>query len=144
MLFRSDAQRETTGADVAINNNVRGGLRADLPAGPLTFGSLYDVFPFDNRVLTVTVTGGVLARALLAEVRTNRRGALGLSGVRVQVRCENRELRADLTRPTGEPIRADEALRVTTMESLVQRGLFAPAIGRGIDVPADEIGRAHV
>jgi len=116
---------------------VRGGLRADLPAGPLKFGSLYDVFPFDNRVLTVTVTGAVLKQALIAEVRSNRRGALGLSGVRVQVRCANGELAADLARPGGEPIRADEELRVTTMESLVQRGLFAPSIRGPVEVPAD-------
>ena len=57
----ADALREQTGADVAINNNVRGGLRTDLPEGALTFGRLYDVFPFDNRLLTVTLSGADLA-----------------------------------------------------------------------------------
>ena len=51
----ADAQRERTGADVAISNNLRGGLRADLPSGQLTFGRLYDVFPFDNRVARVAL-----------------------------------------------------------------------------------------
>ncbi len=83
----ADAQRERTGADVAINNNVRGGLRADLPAGPLTFGRLYDVFPFDNRLLTLTITGAELRAVLADEVRRNRRGALALSGVEARVAC---------------------------------------------------------
>ena len=46
------------GADVAIGLGARrGGLRADLPAGALTRGPLYDVFPFDNRVVTLPLTG---------------------------------------------------------------------------------------
>ena len=89
----ADALREETGADIAFNNNLRGGLRADLPAGPLTFGSFYDVFPFDNRLLTVRVTGAALAQSLIDEVRRGRRGALGLSGVHARVNCQGRQAR---------------------------------------------------
>jgi 5'-nucleotidase len=54
----AEAMRESTpGADLAVNNNGIGGLRADLPRGVLTFGRLYDVFPFDNRVVRLTLTG---------------------------------------------------------------------------------------
>src|SRR5437867_40536 len=44
-LFADALLAGVPGAEVAINNNSRGGLRTDLPAGALTFGSLYDVFP---------------------------------------------------------------------------------------------------
>ncbi|HVY63312.1 MAG TPA: 5'-nucleotidase C-terminal domain-containing protein [Gammaproteobacteria bacterium] len=134
----ADALREESGADVAINNNLRGGLRADLPAGPLTFGSLYDVFPFDNRLLTVSVSGAQLKLALANEVRRNRRGALGISGVHVLVRCTERGLDVELRRPSGRLVGADERLSVAVLESLVQRGTFAPAIdGANVDVPQD-------
>ena len=69
----ADAQRERTGADVAINNNVRGGLRADLPQGPLTLGRLYDAFPFDNRLVTVTLTGAELGRSSPAKCAATAR-----------------------------------------------------------------------
>jgi 2',3'-cyclic-nucleotide 2'-phosphodiesterase (5'-nucleotidase family) len=47
---------------VAIMNN--GGIRADLPAGNVTWGNLYEVQPFQNRLLKLTVTGAVLQDAL--------------------------------------------------------------------------------
>jgi 5'-nucleotidase len=66
--FMADQLRAATGANVAMINN--GGLRANLPTGPLTYGRVYDVVPFDNRIATVTVTGKQLADAV----------ALGVSG----------------------------------------------------------------
>jgi 2',3'-cyclic-nucleotide 2'-phosphodiesterase (5'-nucleotidase family) len=134
----ADAQRERTGADVAINNNVRGGLRADLPAGPLALGPLYDVFPFDNRLLTVTLTGAELRALLADEVRRNRRGALGLSGVEVRVACSAAgELDLAVARSNGAAIGADERLAVTAMDSLVLGPVFAAAPTAGArSVPA--------
>ena len=120
----ADAQRERAGADVAINNNVRGGLRADLPAGPLTFGHLYDVFPFDNRLLELAMTGAELRAVLADEVRRNRRGALALSGVEARVTCSaGGELHIDLVRTNGEPVATDE--RVQSV--LDARGVFVRA-----------------
>ena len=134
----ADALREQTGADIAFNNNLRGGLRADFPAGPLTFGSLYDAFPFDNRLLIVTVTGAALKQALVEEVRRGRRGALGLSGIHARVSCDNGGIEVELRRASGQLIRDDEALTVAALDTLVQRGVLAPAVnGAAIDVPAD-------
>jgi 5'-nucleotidase len=135
----ADAERERMGADVAINNNVRGGLRADLPAGALTLGQLYDVFPFDNRLLTITVTGAELRDVLADEVRRNRRGALGVSGVEVRVACSAAgELEVAVARANGAPVGADERLTVAAMDSLVLGPVFA-AVPRaaGHSVPAD-------
>jgi 5'-nucleotidase len=58
----ADALREAAHADVALMNP--GGLRADLPAGPLTYGALYEVLPFDNTVSTLRVTGAQLQQLL--------------------------------------------------------------------------------
>ena len=134
----ADALRAETGADIAFNNNLRGGLRADLPAGPLTFGRFYDTFPFDNRLLVVRVTGAALAQSLADEVRRGRRGTLALSGVHARVSCDDGRLDVELRRTNGQPIRADEELSVAALDTLVQRGILAPAIdGARIDVPAD-------
>ena len=54
----SDAFRVMTGADVAFVNG--GGLRAPLEAGEVTFNDIYSVFPFNNQVVTVEVTGQIL------------------------------------------------------------------------------------
>jgi 2',3'-cyclic-nucleotide 2'-phosphodiesterase/3'-nucleotidase/5'-nucleotidase len=58
----ADAQRSAGRADAAIMNN--GGIRADLPAGPITWGNVYQVQPFQNRLQRLTVKGSVLQEAL--------------------------------------------------------------------------------
>jgi len=58
----ADAQRSAGRADAAIMNN--GGIRADLPAGPVTWGQVYQVQPFQNRLLRLTVKGSLLQEAL--------------------------------------------------------------------------------
>ncbi len=58
----ADAQRAAGRADVAIMNN--GGIRADLPEGTVTWGQIYQVQPFQNRLLRLTVKGSVLQDAL--------------------------------------------------------------------------------
>src|SRR3989441_556060 len=58
----ADAMRNVAKAEVAIVNN--GGIRADLAAGTATYGDLYQVMPFQNRLLRLTVKGDVLRRAL--------------------------------------------------------------------------------
>ena len=58
----ADAQRAAGRADVAIMNN--GGIRADLPEGTITWGQVYQVQPFQNRLMRLTVKGSVLQQAL--------------------------------------------------------------------------------
>ena len=58
----ADAQRSAGRADAAIMNN--GGIRADLPAGPITWGMVYQVQPFQNRLQRLTVKGSALQEAL--------------------------------------------------------------------------------
>lgn len=58
--WAGDLLRTATGADIGIYN--RGGLRADLPAGPLTVGDLYEVFPFRNEVVVFEASGEDLIR----------------------------------------------------------------------------------
>jgi 5'-nucleotidase len=50
-------------ADVALYNG--GGLRADLPAGPLVYGAFYEALPFDNRFALVRMEARDLAQMLV-------------------------------------------------------------------------------
>ena len=55
-------------ADIAIQNS--GGIRHDILAGAFTYGDLYEVLPFENVLVTVSLTGAQIRRifelALLA------------------------------------------------------------------------------
>jgi 5'-nucleotidase len=58
----AEAHLAAARADVAIMNN--GGIRADLPGGDVTYGHAYNVLPFGNRLLRLTVKGSDLLDAL--------------------------------------------------------------------------------
>jgi 5'-nucleotidase len=51
----ADAQRAAMGTDFAFMNP--GGIRADLLAGPVTWGELFTVQPFGNSLVRMTLTG---------------------------------------------------------------------------------------
>jgi 2',3'-cyclic-nucleotide 2'-phosphodiesterase (5'-nucleotidase family) len=112
-LFADALRDAVPGADVAVLNNAARGLWADIPAGPMTFGRLYDVFPFDNRVQRVTVSGAELAGWLAGEIREGRRGWLGISGLDARTSCHADGLHVDLFGPAGQVRDADRLLAVT-------------------------------
>jgi hypothetical protein len=136
----ADALRDTVrGADAAVINNATRGLWADLPEGPTTFGRLYDVFPFDNRVVRIILSGGDLRQWLTDEIRQGRRGALGISGLGVQVSCLPDGVHVDLLRQAGRPVLDQDRLLVATIGSPTLSGsvaLAAPAGGVGQTVGA--------
>ena len=120
-------------ADLAIGMGARrGGLRRDLTAGALTRGLLYDVFPFDNRIATLTMTGAQLQQALAGELARerarNRRGIPSVSGVRVRVACSGVGRRIEIIRPSGAPITQDETVVVAATD------FFAARAARNVDV----------
>lgn len=105
--------------DVAIYNT--GGLRADIPAGPLTYGRLYEVFPFDNRVARLTMSGDELRRVV--ENNLSTRGSLLLmGGARAVADCAGSTLRVRLQRENGAAIKPTDQLRVVTVDFLATGG----------------------
>jgi 2',3'-cyclic-nucleotide 2'-phosphodiesterase (5'-nucleotidase family) len=104
----ADLIREVAGAQAAFING--GSLRADLPAGPLRYGGLYEAFPFDDGLATMALTGAQLGR-LVARNLGREAGFLSLSGVRAVARCQGAELQVSLTDDRGRPI--DPAARLT-------------------------------
>lgn len=58
----ADAMRDESGADIAIMN--AGGIRAGLPVGEVTYGTLLSILPFDNLIYTINVSGSQLKEAL--------------------------------------------------------------------------------
>jgi 2',3'-cyclic-nucleotide 2'-phosphodiesterase (5'-nucleotidase family) len=54
--------REKTGKtiDVAVTNN--GGIRAELPQGGITIGNVYEIMPFDNELVILTLSGATMQK----------------------------------------------------------------------------------
>ncbi|MEO6463280.1 MAG: 5'-nucleotidase C-terminal domain-containing protein, partial [Candidatus Eisenbacteria bacterium] len=87
----TDAMRTAVGTDLAFQNP--GGLRAELDAGPVTRGDVYEIMPFDNRVATVTLTGAQVLKVLEAGVSPTT--CIQVSGL---------TLSFDPARPRGERV----------------------------------------
>lgn len=73
----TDAMRAYTGADIGIQNN--GGIRKDLPAGPIRVRDIWEISPFSNKIITFTVTGKEVQKMLDFQVK--RGISLQFSGV---------------------------------------------------------------
>jgi 5'-nucleotidase len=58
----ADAHRVQTGADASLVNN--GSIRRDLPAGPVSWGTLFELQPFQNALVTLRLSGAQLKAAL--------------------------------------------------------------------------------
>lgn len=98
----TDAMRARTGADVALQN--RGGLRTNVPAGEVTYRDLFQLLPFDNSLVTLTLTGAELTDLMRQSVEGRGGRGLEFSGMLI-------ELDRSAGRPTlarlivgGEPV----------------------------------------
>ena len=109
-------------ADVALLN--AGGVRADVPAGPFTYGALYEAFPFDNRFASVRVTGAQLRTLVEANLREDG-GILLSSGFTVEAECRGDALRVTLRDRRGRPIADGRRLTVVTSDYLATTAAFA-------------------
>jgi 2',3'-cyclic-nucleotide 2'-phosphodiesterase (5'-nucleotidase family) len=114
-LFADRMRQARPDSDVAVLNG--GGMRAGLPAGPLTYRSLYESFPFDNGFASLRMQARQL-RSLLARGLALGTTQPSLSGLRAAARCRAGDLEVSLTRPDGKPIRDDELLVIITSDYL--------------------------
>ena len=60
--WMSDCYRESLATDLALQNG--GGIRAELPAGPVTLRSVFNVMPFDNSLVKLAMRGSDVRAAL--------------------------------------------------------------------------------
>jgi 2',3'-cyclic-nucleotide 2'-phosphodiesterase (5'-nucleotidase family) len=118
--FATDLMRAATpGADVAFING--GSLRSELPAGPLVYGKLYETFPFDDGLATVSLTAGKLA-SLFARNLGRGLGILSISGAKVRARCEDGRLKVALFGPDGARWPEEKPIRAVTNGYLASGG----------------------
>jgi 5'-nucleotidase len=118
-LFADLMRAARPAADVAIING--GSLRVDLPAGPLTYGHLYESLPFDNRFAMIPMTGADLADVVARNLGRDN-GIISLSGIRAEARCKDGELAVSLFHTNGRPIAASSHLKVLTSDFLATGG----------------------
>ncbi len=105
------------GADLAIYNAT--GTRAPLAAGPITYGDIYALLPFDSVIATGTIPAARVADAILRGVT---RGPIPIvSGIEADVTCAGGTPRVALTR-NGRRLPPEAMVSVVTSEFLSSGG----------------------
>ncbi|MDA8352660.1 MAG: 5'-nucleotidase C-terminal domain-containing protein [Firmicutes bacterium] len=139
----ADAQRWKTGTDFAFMNP--GGIRADLDRGPVTWGELYTVQPFDNNLVTMTLTGEQIERLLNQQWQEDGTRMLQISGLTYTwdpTRPAGDRI-VELKKADGTPIQADASYTVTANSFIASGGdnftVFSEAkdqVTAGVDLDA--------
>jgi len=133
----ADAMIQKTGADFALMNP--GGIRTNLQPGPISYGELYKVLPFENQLSLLTVTG-VELKKIIRVANSGVRGFYGISGLKLKVidlkysapqndlnhdgkisPWETNRL-VDIRFPNGSRIRNHHMYKLVTIDYLVQGG----------------------
>jgi 5'-nucleotidase len=133
-------------ADIAIHNNA--GIRTDIPKGPITYGKLYEVLPFDN-VLTAMDLKGEHIKAVLEVAASCPRVNTLVAGMSFVYDCSKPPgNRISKIMIQGKPMEPQRVYRVQTIDYLAGGGDGQMAFKEGanlaygdaaVDVVADYI-----
>jgi len=103
-----------TGADLALFNHR--GIRAGIPAGPITMGKVLEVIPFSNQVMTTELNGEQVQH--LFNRLASRRGVDAISGARFRIAAG----KAQDILIAGKPLELHRIYRVAANEFMMAGG----------------------
>jgi 2',3'-cyclic-nucleotide 2'-phosphodiesterase (5'-nucleotidase family) len=123
----ADAYRTQAGTQIGLANT--GGIRASIGKGPVTWSSVFEVFPFRDTLITFKLTGAQLKKVLGVRL-------VAVSGIRV---------RYDLAKPAGNrlvsvtladgsPIEDTKLYSVAANDYMVAGGDGFAALASGTDI----------
>jgi len=117
--WMADCYKDWAATDAAFQNG--GGMRADIPAGPVTLRHLFSVMPFDNSIVKLTMTGAQLRAALDHGVGSPRLVQVG--GLTAEFRRKKpRGERLGAVTVGGAPLDDAKTYSVATLDFLVEGG----------------------
>jgi 2',3'-cyclic-nucleotide 2'-phosphodiesterase (5'-nucleotidase family) len=126
-------RRAIPGAHAAFNNP--GSVRISLTPGPLTYGRMFEMFPFENRLASLRMRVSDLAKVVQNSLQSDR-GLVALSGVRAAAQCRAGRLDVSLSESGGAALPPNRILTVVTSDYVVASG---DGLMAGVSVPAERI-----
>ena len=106
--------------DIAMHNS--GGIRSGLSKGPVTYGQIYAVVPFDNQLIALDLTGEQVLRVLEHSV-ADRAGNMQVAGLTFRfTMAKPVGQRVEEVTIGGEPLDPTRVYRVVTIDYLAAGG----------------------
>jgi len=116
----TDALLASADVDIAFHG-TNNSIRADLPAGELTHGSMYEMSPFDNQLAIIELSGKEL-RQVVAEQAPHGQFRVGISGMRVFVECVDKKMTIDMRLTDGRSISDEDEIKIAVVNYLALGG----------------------
>ncbi|MFI5346895.1 MAG: bifunctional metallophosphatase/5'-nucleotidase [Elusimicrobiota bacterium] len=117
--WMADCYKDWAGADASFQNG--GGIRSDIPAGPVTLRQLFNVMPFDNWIVKLKMPGARVRSALDHGVGSPRLVQIG--GMTAEFRRRNpRHERLGAVTVGGAALDDARTYTVATLDFLVEGG----------------------
>jgi 2',3'-cyclic-nucleotide 2'-phosphodiesterase/3'-nucleotidase len=116
----TDGLLASADVDVAMHT-TNTSIRANLPAGDLTVGSMYEMSPFDNQLTVIELSGAEL-RQVIAEQAHRGDVRVGMSGMRVQIECVGVTLSVTMRLTSGHEIGDSDSVAIAVVNYLALGG----------------------
>jgi 2',3'-cyclic-nucleotide 2'-phosphodiesterase/3'-nucleotidase/5'-nucleotidase len=116
----AEARRNVLRADVGLVGNA--GIRADLPAGPVTYGQLFEIQPSQNRLVKVTLSGARLREVLEHAIDRGGRPTAHVAGVTVRYNPRARKRRVQSVELLGDRKLRTDATYTLAVDDFLSAG----------------------
>ncbi|SNX53306.1 5'-nucleotidase C-terminal domain-containing protein [Thermoanaerobacterium sp. RBIITD] len=109
----SEVTKDAVKADIGFANN--GGLRIDVPKGDITVGTMYTLMPFDNTIVTMSMTGAQIKTVLEQGVQDGGKG-IQVAGLKFKYDPSKPSMQRvfDMKKSDGTPIDMNAKYLVAT------------------------------
>ena len=113
-----DAMLEGTGADFSFLN--LGGIRGEIPTGPITYRNVFDVLPFDSQIIIFEADGLLLKQIIEKRVENSSHG-LRVAGIEVVYNNQRENFDKVTSLLIGdEPWQPNKIYKLATTDFLMQ------------------------
>ena len=134
-----DAMLEASGADFSFTNF--GGIRSDLPIGPITPRDLFRVLPFGNSIVVLRIKGATLRGLIERKIRGSRSG-MAIGGGKVVYRRDGEDgKKIETFLVQGKPLDDEAWYKVATTDYLAEGNSGLDALA---EVPEERIDRTGI
>jgi 2',3'-cyclic-nucleotide 2'-phosphodiesterase (5'-nucleotidase family) len=117
-----DRMRQAFQTDIALAN--AGGIRTDIPAGPVTKLQIAELLPFNNSVVMFSATGVQLRKFAEIQVRAQafkEHGIVEMSGMQISYRTHGKEIDTVICEIEGKPIKDSRTYSVASIDYVVEQ-----------------------
>lgn len=118
--WMTDCSRDWSKTDIAFQNS--GGIRADMPAGPVTLRTIFNIMPFENYLVSLRMSGKLIREVLERGLGAGK-STIQVSGLQVSYNKDKPGgERVVAVTVAGQPLKAEAVYSVSALDFMVKGG----------------------